>query len=227
MPRIALACLLPTLLLSCKPDSTAAPPQPAPPPQALQTSAQKPNTPPANLTQAKIALAQIEDTTQQISQKLDLYTERFGEHFNWKSLARSRDYERHRRYFTQFRSVNRQVIDSFASQPAALRTQLDQLGFQGPQRQTFVRDFLATHQPTLDFIALIRICDIQACDVALRIIDLLQGEGIKWDWNDQNNTPSFQNPSTAKAYDAEIEKFRKIVGRQVKAQQDFVDFHDK
>ena len=91
------------------------------------------------------------------------------------------------------------------------------------ERNQFEQGFNAKFASTLTLILGIRQCEITACEIGIRLIDLLEKEQGKWRLDAATDTLEFDNDDALAAFNKAIAEFQVAGARQVELQQEFVD----
>jgi hypothetical protein len=141
---------------------------------------------------------------------------------DWETLASTGDYETRRKTLRDHAAFNLEVIAYFDSRPAELGRRLDAIKFTGKDRTDLERGFTSSFGKMLPLIREIRQCDITACEIGVRTIDLLEKEKGKWRWNAANEAVDFENDAAYETFAVEMARLIEAGQRQLELQQQMI-----
>jgi hypothetical protein len=173
--------------------------------------------------QALKVVAEFQAESNTISKEIARKGQQFLQMIDWESLATKGDYEARRQFMMKYAQYNRDVTEFFENAPDNISKRLDEINFQGQERNQLEQGFNAKFTSTLTLIRGIRQCEITACEIGIRLIDLLEKEQGKWRLDAATDTLEFDNDDTLAAFNKAIAEFQVAGARQVELQQEFVD----
>ncbi len=163
-------------------------------------------------------LAKIQADSNKIAKDIDARSQEFIAALDWKSLESNADYDARRTVMRDYAKFNRETIEIFAGRPTELNQQLDDINFKGKEREDLEQGFNSSYGPMMITIRKIRECDIAACDISVRILNLLEKDKGKWSWNTADEVIDFENAATSAAFQKEIQAFQEVGELQIQLQ---------
>lgn len=171
------------------------------------------------LGEAIRAVTALEKKSSKNLGRLNAFVEEFARVVDWSTLKEEKDFEKRRAFLEKYKAFNVEMITMQKRRPAEITDALDQINFEGQERQ----DFESSARKKLAAIIVpfeeIRQCDIDICDSSARVLDLLEAAGDNWAWNEGLQQVQLAKDSDLEVFNREMQLFDRLAQKQAEAQK--------
>lgn len=173
--------------------------------------------------EAMKAISALDKDMPDVTRRLNESTARLVKMSDWSDLQEADNYQERREFFVEYKKFNLELIRRYEKRPADVKRVLNHVGLEGRERSEFEKGLFAQLAPQIEQITIIRECDTEFCDIAVRILDMFEESKEEWIWDAASEAPVFNSIEDAEIYNKEMERMVEIGNEQMEAQGKIVE----